>query len=206
MIGYFEGLGSERAIAWRVADSLALRRFLGYALTDSTPDHSSLSRIRGRLPVEVGGLRLGAERGWPTTTCSRARRWPSTPRRWKPTPPWRRHRAPGHGPSPTPSTWKGWPGPKGLKPRRSRTWPGSTRSVRTRRPNKDWEHPHDADARIAKMKDGRTHLAHKAEHTVDADTQALVAVQVCGADTGDTESLNESLAQGRTQSETGSGR
>ena len=53
MIGYFEGLGSERGIAWRVADSLALRRFLGYTLTDSTPDHSSLSRLRGRLPEAV---------------------------------------------------------------------------------------------------------------------------------------------------------
>ena len=53
MIGYFEGLGSERGIAWRVADSLALRRFLGYRLSASPPEHSSLSRIRGRLPVEV---------------------------------------------------------------------------------------------------------------------------------------------------------
>ena len=61
--------------------------------------------------------------------------------------------------------------------------------------NKDWEHPHDGDARITKMKDGRTHLAHQAEHTVDLDTQALVAVQVCGADAGDSESLSESLAQ-----------
>ena len=53
MIGYFEGLGSERGIAWRVADSLALRRFLGYPLSETPPEHSSLSRLRGRLPVEV---------------------------------------------------------------------------------------------------------------------------------------------------------
>ena len=53
MIGYFEGLGSGRGIDWRVADSLALRQFLGYALTETTPDHSSLSRIRQRLPLEV---------------------------------------------------------------------------------------------------------------------------------------------------------
>ncbi len=53
MIGYFEGLGSERGIDWRVADSLTLREFLGYALTESTPDHSSLSRIPQRLPLEV---------------------------------------------------------------------------------------------------------------------------------------------------------
>ena len=53
MIGYFEGLGSERGIDWRVADSLALRQFLGYALSETTPDHSSLSRIHQRLPLEV---------------------------------------------------------------------------------------------------------------------------------------------------------
>ncbi len=70
--------------------------------------------------------------------------------------------------------------------------------------NKDWEHPHDADARITKMKDGRTHLAHKAEHTVDVDTQALVAIQVGGADAGDPESLTGSLAQAdRTLQEVG---
>ena len=51
LIGYFEGLGSERGIAWRVADSLSLRRFLGYALSEARPDHSSLSRIRQRLPA-----------------------------------------------------------------------------------------------------------------------------------------------------------
>ena len=61
--------------------------------------------------------------------------------------------------------------------------------------NKDWKHPQDADARITKMEDGRTCLAHKAEHTVDLGTQALVAVQVCGADAGDPESLGWSLAQ-----------
>src|ERR1017187_10388638 len=49
LIGYFEGIDSERGIAWRVADSLSLRRFLGYDLHSDTPDHSSLSRIRQRL-------------------------------------------------------------------------------------------------------------------------------------------------------------
>ena len=53
MIGYFEGIDSERGIAWRVADSLALREFLGYAITENTPDHSTLSVIRNRLPAEV---------------------------------------------------------------------------------------------------------------------------------------------------------
>ena len=61
--------------------------------------------------------------------------------------------------------------------------------------NEDWTHPHDPDARIAKMKDGRTHLAHKAEHAVDMETGAVVALTVQGADAGDTHTVQETLAQ-----------
>ena len=61
--------------------------------------------------------------------------------------------------------------------------------------NKDWEHPHDPDARIAKMKDGRTHLAHKAEHAVDMDSGAVVAVTLQGADKGDSQTLPETLRE-----------
>src|SRR5204863_6741611 len=53
LVGYFEGIGTQRGIAWRCADSLSLRSFLGLALTEDTPDHSSLSYIRKRLPREV---------------------------------------------------------------------------------------------------------------------------------------------------------
>ena len=53
LVGYFEGIDSERGIAWRVADSLGLRRFLGYALEESTPDHSSVSRIRRLIDMET---------------------------------------------------------------------------------------------------------------------------------------------------------
>src|SRR5438876_11507401 len=53
LVGYFEGLSSQRGIAWRCADSLSLRSFLGVALTDKTPEHSSMTRIRKRLPEEV---------------------------------------------------------------------------------------------------------------------------------------------------------
>jgi transposase len=59
--------------------------------------------------------------------------------------------------------------------------------------NADWENPHDTDAKIAKMKDGRTHLAHKAEHAVDMDSQAIVAVTLQPADRGDPESLGETV-------------
>jgi transposase len=61
--------------------------------------------------------------------------------------------------------------------------------------NQDWEHPHDPDARIAKMKDGRTHLAHKAEHAVDLETGAIVAVTLQQADQGDTTTIQTTLPE-----------
>jgi transposase len=61
--------------------------------------------------------------------------------------------------------------------------------------NDDWTHPHDPDARITKMKDGRTHLAHKAEHAVDMETGAIVAVTLHGADEGDTATIPETVAE-----------
>src|SRR5207248_11573174 len=67
------------------------------------------------------------------------------------------------------------------------------RKRKKRTSNKEWKSPADEDARIAKMKDGRTHLAHKAEHAVDLDTVAVVAVTLQGADQGDTTTLDETL-------------
>ena len=195
MIGYFEGLGSERAIAWRVADSLALRRFPGYALIQSTPDHSSLSRIRQRLPVEVHqavftwvlkvladhDLLKGKTVAVDATTLEANAAMRSIVRR------------------DTGQTYgeylEGLAQAEGIETPTKQELARLDKKRANKASNKDWAHPHDEEARIAKMKDGRTHLAHKAEHTVDLDTQALVAVQVCGADTGDTESLNGSLAQ-----------
>ena len=195
MIGYFEGLGSERGIAWRVADSLALRRFLGYPLSESPPDHSSLSRIRGRLPVEVHqavfdwvlkglvdhDLLKGKTVAVDATTLEANAAMRSIVRR------------------DTGQAYqeylKGLARAEGIETPTKQDLARLDKKRANKASNKDWEHPHDADARITKMKDGRTHLAHKAEHTVDLDTQALVAVQVCGADAGDTESLKGSLAQ-----------
>jgi transposase len=63
LVGYFEGLDSERGIAWRTADSLSLRKFPGYALEETTPDHSTISRTRRFVLAgdAQGRLRLGAE-------------------------------------------------------------------------------------------------------------------------------------------------
>ena len=195
MIGYFEGLGSERGIDWRVADSLALRQFLGYALTETTPGHSSLSRIRQRLPLEVHqevfnwvlkvlaleGLLKGKSVAVDATTLEANAALRSIVRR--------------DTGEDYDDYLKGLAQAEGIEtPTRQ-----DLAKLDKKRPNKgsndDWQHPHDPDARITKMKDGRTHLAHKAEHTVDLDTQAIVAINVCGADEGDTESLPWSLIQ-----------
>src|ERR1035441_5204973 len=69
------------------------------------------------------------------------------------------------------------------------------RKRKKRMSNQEWKSPADGDARITKMKDGRTHLAHKAEHAVDLDTGAVVAVTLQGADQGDTTTLDETLCE-----------
>ena len=79
LVGFFEGLDSERGIDWRVSDSMALRPFLGYDLTESTPDHSTLSRIRQRLPVEVHD-EVGRRRSPMTTGSTRMTRTPRSRR------------------------------------------------------------------------------------------------------------------------------
>src|SRR5262249_48282794 len=72
--------------------------------------------------------------------------------------------------------------------------------------NDDWTHPHDPDAKITKMKDGRTHLAHKAEHAIDLETGAIVGVSVQGADTGDTTTIQETLPEAAKQLEAAAAR
>jgi DDE family transposase len=67
--------------------------------------------------------------------------------------------------------------------------------------NDDWTHPHDPDAKITQMKDGRTHLAYKAEHAVDLETGAIVGVTVQDADDGDTETSSETLIEAAEQIE-----
>ena len=71
--------------------------------------------------------------------------------------------------------------------------------------NDDWTSPADPDAKITKMKDGRTHLAHKAEHAVDVDTGAIVAVTVQGADQGDTSTIGKTLEEARGAARRGDG-
>ena len=202
MIGYFEGISSERAIAWRVADSLSLRHFLGYELDQATPDHSSVSRTRRLMDYQTHQevfawvlkvlaktkLLKGKTLGVDATTLDANAAMRSIVRR-------------DSGESYDEFLTE-LARASGIEtPTRE-----ELAKVDKKRPkkgsNKDWEHPHDPDARITKMKDGRTHMAHKVEHAVDMDTQAIVAVTLPSADEGDTESLPWTLLQTELNLET----
>ena len=195
LVGYFEGIDSERGIAWRMADSLALRRFVGIGLDEYTPDHSTISRTRRLIDVdthrEVFGwvLNLLADRGLlkgervaiDATTLEANAAMRSIVRR------------------DTGESYEEFL--RGLAKASGMATPTREQSARLdrkrkkRMSNEEWKSPSDGDARIAKMKDGRTHLAHKAEHAVDLDTGAVVAVTLQGADQGDTTTLDETLSE-----------
>jgi len=193
LIGYFEGIGSDRGIAWRVSDSLSLRRFLGYTLTESTPDHSSMTRIRQRLSgeahAEAFGLVLGAMHraglvkgktiGVDATTLEANAAMRSIVRR------------------DTGQSYEAYleqlARESGVEEPTRSDLAKLDKKRKNKASNDDWEHPHDGDARITKMKDGRTHLAHKAEHVVDMDSGALLGVSLHGADEGDTTTGHKSV-------------
>ena len=193
LIGYFEGLDSERGIAWRVADSLALREFLGFPLSDRTPDHSTLSRTRRLIDVEThqevfrwvlqvlakAGLVKGKTLGVDATTLEANAALRSIVRR------------------DTGETYQdfltGLAKASGIETPTREDLAKLDRKRPKKGSNDDWTHPHDPDARITKMKDGRTHLAHKLEQAVDMDTGAVLAITVQPADRGDCQSLAETL-------------
>lgn len=195
MIGYFEGLDSERGIAWRCADSLSLREFLGYDLTQQTPDHSTLSVIRNRIDVQTHQamftwvlellakkkLLKGKTIGFDGTTLEANAAMRSIVRR---------------------DTGEGYDEyltmlakASGIDTPTREDLAKLDRKRKKKASNDDWENPHDPDAKITKMKDGRTHLAHKAEHAVDMDTGATLAVTLQPANRGDTTSIGETLRE-----------
>ncbi len=193
MVGYLEGLGSERGIAWRCADSFSLREFLGCGLAGNPPEHSTLSKTRKRLSVEAhgavfgfvlerlreSGLLSGRTLGVDATTLEANAAMRTIVRRDDGTEyeEWLEQLAAASGiETPTREDL--------AKLDRKRPNKGS---------NKDWEHPHDPEARITKMKDGRTRLAHKLEQAVDMETGAVVAATVQTMDGGDTASLAVTL-------------
>ena len=193
LIGYFEGIDSERGIAWRTADSLALRGFLGLGLDEPTPEHSTISRTRRLLDLEThravftwilqvlatADLVKGTTIGIDATTLEANAALRSIVRR------------------DSGETYQEFltrlAQASGIE---TPTRADLARLDRTRPKkgcNTDWRHPHDPDARITKMKDGRTHLAHKAEHAVDVETGAIVGVTVQGADQGDTTTIADTV-------------
>jgi transposase len=203
LIGYFEGIEGERGIAWRVADSLALRRFLLLGLDEGTPDHSTISRTRRLIDVETHrevftwvlgllaerGLLKGKRIGIDATTLEANAAMRSIVRRdtGQSYEEFRRGLARASGiETPTREDL--------IRLDRQRR-----KNKKKKASNKEWKSPADEDARIARMKDGRTHLAHKAEHAVDMDTGAVVAVTLQGADQGDTTTMVDTLAEAGEQ-------
>jgi transposase len=211
LVGYFEGINSQRGIAWRCSDSLSLREFLGIPLGEDSPDHSSLSYIRQRLPLDVHEavfvwvlallqqkkLLKGKTVGVDSTTLEADAAMKSIVRR------------------DTGEDWKEYltrlMHEEGLL--EDSNDPPSDDELRKfdksrkdkKVSNEEWVSETDADARIAKMKDGTTHLAYKAEHVLDLETEAILAAEIYHADQVDTQTLEDSLHQAQLhQQEAGS--
>ena len=200
LVGYFEGIDSERGLEWRCADSLSLREFLRLGECEPVPDHSTLSRTRSRLPLEMHdkvftwvlqrlaerGLVQGERIGVDASTMEANAALRTLVRRDS----GETHR----------EMLKRMARESGIET------PSTEDLIRLDRARKDktlsnheWESPTDPDAKIAKLKDGRTHLAYKPEHAVDLDTGAIVAVEVHAADQGDTTTLPGTLAAATKQ-------
>jgi len=194
LVGYFEGIDSERGLEWRCADSLSLRDFLGLELRDRVPDHSWLSRTRARLPLEVHeqvfawvleqlaarGLVKGERVGIDASTMEANAAMRGIRRR-------------DTGESyremlTRMATASGIATPSAAELKQlDRQRKGKRLS------NAEWTSPTDPEARITRLQDGRTRLAYKPEHAVDLDTEAIVAAEIHPADRGDTTTLEDTL-------------
>jgi transposase len=200
LVGYFEGIGSQRGIAWRCGDSLSLREFLGIPLTADTPDHSSLTRVRDRLPLEIHTtvfqlvLKLAAEKGLikgktvavDSTTLEANAAMKSIVRR------------------DTGEDWNEYLR-RLLKEQQGIENPTDEELRRFDRQRKDkrvsneeWMSSTDEASRIGKMKDGRTHLLYKAEHAVDLETEIVVAAPIYHGNVGDSDTMADSLMEAQT--------
>jgi transposase len=200
LIGYFEGLDSERGIAWRAADSLSLRRFLGYGLDEETPDHSTISRTRRLYWLEThravfrwvlrvlteAGLVSGQTISIDATTLEANAAMKSIVRRDD-----------GQGYN---DYLKGLVQAAGMENPSREQLARFDRKRKKKGSNQEWKSPSDPDARITRMKDGRTHLAHKAEHAVDLASGALLAITLAPADEGDTTSMGRTMKEAQEAS------
>jgi transposase len=196
LAGYFEGIDSERGIAWRCNDSNSLKLFLGLAVDELAPDHSTISRTRRLIDIETHaevfgyilkvlanhGLIEGKTAGVDSTTLEANAAMRSIVRR---------------------DTSEGYQEfltrlakESGIATPTREELAKLDKKRKNKASNDDWENPHDPDAKITKMKDGTTHLAHKAEHAVDLGENghgAILAVNVCDASVGDGATMTDTL-------------
>jgi transposase len=193
LLGFFEGIDSERGIAWRAADSLSLRDFLGVPASKLTPDHSTISRTRRLIDLEThqavftwvlsvldsAGLIKGKTIGVDATTLEANAAMRSIVRRDD----GRTYQA----------FLEDLAKASGIETPTREDLARLDRKRKKKGSNDDWFNPNDPDAKITKMKDGRTHLAHKEEHAVDLDTGAVVAVTLVPASAGDTATIEGTL-------------
>jgi len=193
MLGYFEGLDSERGIAWHCADSRSACEFLGYEQTEKTPDHSTLSRIRSRIDLETHaevfgwalkalaeeGLLSGKTIGVDATTLEANAALRSLVRR------------------DTGEKYEEFltrlAKESGIETPTREDLIKLDKKRKNKGSNDDWESPNDPDSRIGPMKNGSTHLVHKAEHAVDMDSGAVLAATLQHADLGDTTTICQTV-------------
>src|SRR5882724_6623005 len=195
MIGFFEGLDSERGIAWRLADSLTLRQFLSIGLDEKTPDHVTISRTRRLLDGEThqrifnwvlerlaqSGLIKGKTIGVDSTTLEANAAMKSIVRR-------------DTGES-YDDYLKRLAEAEGVNAKDAAAVRRMDRKRKKKTSNEDWESPSDGDAEITKLKDGRTALAYKAENAVDMESGAILAVTTHGGAAADTATVEATVIE-----------
>jgi transposase len=196
LVGYFEGIASQRGIAWRCSDSRSLAEFLGIPINERTPDHSTLSRVHERLPVEIHEemfvfvLKIAAEKkllkgktvGVDSTTLEANAAMKSIERK------------------DTGEDWKEYLTRLAKDAGIENPTDEDLRRFDKNRPdkkvsNEEWQSPTDPDSRITKMKDGTTHLAYKAEHVVDLDSEFVLSATITPANHSDAESMVDSVME-----------
>ncbi|RYD25257.1 MAG: transposase, partial [Verrucomicrobiaceae bacterium] len=190
MVGFLEGIGSDRGIAARCADSLIIRRFLGYNLTEETPDHSSFTVFRKRLPdtvfqaahevvlegLRAHGLLKGRHLGIDSSVIEANASLSGLVQRNTETSYW--------------DYVKGLAGEAGVDVNDPAAVARFDRARKGRKTsNKEWCNPDDPDARVGRTKDGAWDMIHKPEHIVDLETGAIIAAEVRPGDAGDTADL-----------------
>jgi transposase len=194
LVGYFEGLDSQRGIAWRCSDSLSLQEFLGVGPGGKVPDHSTLTLTRQRLPLEVfervfalvltiakeKDLLSGRLLGVDSTMVEANAAMRTIVRR------------------DSGEDWKAYvkrlAAAEGVEIKDDDDLRRFDKNRKDKGvSNKDWTSASDPDAQITKMKDGRTHLAYKAEHAVDLESGLVLAATVHPATTPDGATLGESV-------------